>query len=692
MRLRAAAHAAAVGAVALATTTAGLLVLDRLFPPDLDRLDDRSVVVVDSEGELLRAFAAGDGRWRLPVDVEAVDPRLQAMLIGYEDRRFPWHPGIDPLASMRALWQWIAAGEIVSGGSTLTMQTVRLLEPRRRTLGSKLVEMARALQLEWRYSKARILSIYLTLAPYGGNIEGIRAATLSYFGKEPERLTDAEAALLVALPQSPERLRPDRFPSRAVEARDRVLQRLASIGLLSLEAATEARQMPVPAGRRPAVVGAPHLAQRLLGQPGLDGIVRTTIEGSLQRNLETLAQRHQRALERGATLAILVVDSASRVLAYIGSADFMAETALGQNDMVRAVRSPGSALKPFIYGLAFDELLLHPETLMADVPTRFGDYAPQNFDRHYRGEVTAREALQLSLNVPAVATLDRLGAVRFAGSLAEAGVPLHLPQGAQPGLPIALGGVGATLEELVTLYAALSAGGEVKPLRYTEGKSPAVRLVSPLAAWYVTDILRQSPLPENLLAASSRKAGRAIAFKTGTSYGYRDAWAFGYDGGYTVGVWVGRPDGSFSPGRMGRDSAAPILFEVFDRLPDAGLPPGHPPDGALLVSNSGLPPGLRRFGVGPGTIAAGLRAGGPTILFPVDGSTLELRRSADALAVLPLRAGGGELPLFWLVNGAPVTGAPFRRQTQWTPDGPGFARITVIDGEGRSASAAVWLQ
>jgi penicillin-binding protein 1C len=695
-------HIAAWAVAAAVALTATALALDRLFPPDLARLADHSTLVLDDGGRLLTPFTAADGRWRLPVNVGEVDPRYLRMLVAYEDKRFASHPGVDPLAVGRAMLQWAGEGRVVSGASTLTMQTVRLLEPRPRTIGAKLIEMARAPQLEWRYDKATILGMYLTLAPFGGNLEGVRAASLFYFGKEPDRLTDAEAALLVALPQSPEVLRPDRHAAAARAARDRVIARVAAAGLLDDHAAAEAAAQPVPAQRRPAMRLAAHLSERLHQADANAPIIRTHIDGGLQSQLEVMARRQQLKLEQGATIALLVVENDGRkVRAYVGSGDFFDSARLGQNDMVQAVRSPGSTLKPFVYGLAFDDLIIHPETIVVDRPMRFGDYAPENFDKHYRGELTAREALQLSLNLPVVALLNRIGPMRLVGTLESAGTPLRLPDAAAaPGLPIVLGGAGITLADLVALYAGLADGGSVRPLRYLEAEPAAapVTIMQPAAAWYLTQILVDTPPPPGLLASRNRKLGRTIAYKTGTSYGFRDAWAIGYDSAYTVGVWVGRPDGTFSPGRMGRDAAAPVLFEVFDMLPR----PQHarsivfaatPPAGAIRASNADLPLPLRRFDPGPSALEAVLAAGdGPRIAFPADGATVDLMPPDGSLQPLLLRAEGGRMPLLWLVNGTPVTSSPFKRQAQVTPDGAGAARITVIDGSGAAASVEVWIQ
>jgi penicillin-binding protein 1C len=342
--------------------------------------------------------------------------------------------------------------------------------------------------------------------------------------------------------------------------------------------------------------------------------------------------------------------------------------------------------------MAFEDLIVHPETVVKDVPMRFGDYAPQNFDHLYRGEVTAREALQLSLNLPAVALLDRVGPARFAQRLGDAGAPLVLPdKHAQPGLPIALGGVGTSLERMVTLYSALAEGGMARPLLYRadEQKGAGHPLMSPVAAWYVTRILDETPPPERWLPAGNRRNASTVAYKTGTSYGFRDAWAVGVNARYTVGVWVGRPDGAFSAGRMGREAAAPILFQIFDQLPHGESAAGLPPAGAILGSTNDLPLNLQRFDPQPGleSGAAPQMLAGPAIQSPVDGATLDLARAS-----LVLTARGGALPLRWLVNGKPIDSAPFRRQAEWQPDGRGAARVTVIDGLGRSASAEVWLQ
>ncbi len=691
------------GACLLVAALAGAAVwLNAEYPLDLSRYEDRSVLVLDRNGELLRAFTTDDGMWRLAATVDEVSPLYLDMLLAYEDQRFRSHPGIDPIALTRAVGQLIWNRRVVSGASTLTMQVARLLEPRpERSLTDKLLEMARALQLEWHYTKDEILAIYLTLAPYGGNLEGVRAASFAYFGREPSVLTPGEAALLVALPQSPTRLRPDRAADRAAAARARVLDRAVARTVLSAEAAGEAGEQPVPQQRRGMPFHAPHLAATVTVRAPELQAHHTFIDAELQRALEDMGRRALPAFERHGNAAILVVDNATReVIGYLGSADFFAEDRAGQVDLARAIRSPGSTLKPFIYGMAFEELMVHPDTIINDVPQRFGDYAPSNFDPVYSGEVTVREALIRSLNIPAVAVLDRLGPARLGARLRESGGPLHLYESdAAPGLAIALGGAGMTLYDLVTLYTGLANGGEAATLRTgPEAEvAPSTLLLRPAANWYVTEILSSVAPPSALVNPVYARDGRRIAYKTGTSYGFRDAWALGYDADYTVGVWVGRPDGTPSPQRYGRNTAAPLLFRVFELLPAPGrdvLPP--PPSDVIDTAYDDLPPRLAHFDRRPSRMpddgALRLSQADLRIDFPADGTVVELPPMDQALDTLPLIALGGQRPLTWVVNGRPVPSSPLGRSTEWHPDGIGQTRITVIDAGGATATVEVWLQ
>ncbi len=676
---------AAIGAIA------AIAALDFLFPPPLDRYLDQSVVVYAEDGSILRPFLSADDKWRVAATPQDVDPNYIAALKTFEDKRFDDHWGVDPAAVLRAAFQNVSNGRVVSGASTITMQTARLLEPGGRGLHAKIRQAVRALQLERRYSKNEILSIYLTLAPFGGNLEGVRAASLSYFQKEPKRLLLSEIALLVALPQSPERLRPDRFPKRAHQARQKIIDRLLAENKITAMAAKEAKADPAINKRHAMPFRAPHLAQRLKAQNGR--AVGTHINASAQSGLERLAARELRWFGDGGNLAILVVENETRaVRAYLGGADYWGPA--GQVDLVRAVRSPGSTLKPFIYGMAFDEMPIHPATLIEDRPTLFGDYAPRNFSRNFQGTVTVREALQWSLNVPAVALLDRLGPQHFHTRLLRSGVALSY-RGRQlvPSLPMALGGVGTTLSDLVMIYASLADDGHVAPLRLVPGKvsetPSAFRLISAEASWYVADILRQSPLPDGLAQGQGFQRGRQIAFKTGTSYGFRDAWAIGVSPTYTVGVWIGRADGSTRPGRYGRNEAAPLLMKVFDLLPTEERTLAPAPASVLHASNNrALPPSMRRFM--PKQTVEAANSVPLQVMFPPNGATVSLPSASDSDG-LALRSSGGAKPVRWLIDGKLVTAATARNRTYWRPDGEGFSTVTAIDAKGQSATSHIRL-
>jgi penicillin-binding protein 1C len=680
----------AIAAAAMFLTAVAVAGTYLLLPsPSLDRGRSASVLVLASDGSILRGFLTGDGKWRLPVKPDKVDPLYRRMLIAAEDRRFASHIGFDPIAGLRAAGQFGTSGHVVSGASTLTMQVARLLERHPRSLTAKIGEIADALALERRLSKANVLGLYLTLAPFGGNLEGVRAASLAYFGKEPARLSVAEGALLVAIPRSPERLRPDRHPEAARAARDRVLLRMAEAEEISPAALSEAREEDVPRLRLAMPFRAPHLARALRNEDPAAPTHHTAIEPLLQQRVEALLKREVLALDPEASFAAIVVDNRDRrVLAYVGNGDFGAVARRGTLDMARAVRSPGSALKPFIYAMGFDRLILHPETVLEDRPRHFADYAPADFDGRFQGEVTAREALQYSLNLPAVAVLDRLGPSRFTAALAAAGIGLRLPEpAAEPGLAVALGGAGITLADLVRLYVALSNGGEVAPLRYRTDDPPArgTAIFGPLAAWYVNDILADAPAPPGVPPAEVRR-GRPLAFKTGTSYGYRDFWAIGYDREVTIGVWAGRPDGTPMPGRSGRLTAAPVMFKIADLVGPPSLQNGaRPPSGALLLGRNDLPPRLRRLD--PGPLAQSAAPGGaPKIVYPPDGALIEWHGEE-----LSLEATGGRRPFRWLVDGKPLAPGLPRRTIYWQPEGIGFSHLTVIDAEGRSAHSTVRL-
>ncbi len=672
----------AIGAASLVLVSLAF-VLDALFPPDLSRYLHASTEVTARDGTLLRPFLTRDGMWRLRTAPSDVEPRYIALLLAAEDKRFLDHPGVDPMALLRAAGQWTLAGHIVSGGSTLTMQVARLLEPHRRGMAGKLHDIVRALQLERRYSKDDILAMYLTLAPFGGNIEGVRAASLSYFGKEPARLTDAEAALLVALPQSPTRRRPDRHPMEATAARDRLLDRLAGSGAIDPARAREAAENPVAVARGALPAWAPQFAAGLARTAPPGARIRGTIDMGLQRAVSGLVDRETSALDPKVGLAVLVVDNRTRAIrAFVSGRG--ADKAGAFLDLTMTRRSPGSALKPFVYGLAFDGLMLHPETVIDDSPLDIAGYEPQNFDREWRGPVTAREALQQSLNIPAIRVMERVGPERFVARLRQAGATIRLQSG-KPGLAVALGGLGINLRDMTMLYAAIADDGQAAKLVSEEGaEAEKTPFLGPLADWYLRRILEQSPPPDGVVSPYLT-AGRAIAFKTGTSYGFRDAWAVGYSGAYTVGVWVGRVEGSPRPGAFGRNTAAPLVFDIFGLLPQEDSSPRPRPVEAIDASGAGaLPVTLRRLSDGAATR--------PHLVFPPAAATIDFLRDprGDARTVT-LRAQGGRPPLRWIVNGAPIPsdGGP---ALDWRPDGPGFVHVMVIDGADRSSRAVFRLK
>jgi penicillin-binding protein 1C len=615
--------------LALPALLVGLAVaLDRVFPPDLSRLDGVGTEVVDRSGRTLALLPAAGGVWRFRTAVDEVAPALVEALVATEDRHFRRHPGVNPLALARAAFQDLRAGRIVSGGSTLTMQAARLLEPRPRTLRAKAIEIFRAFQLEARFSKDEILGIWLTLAPYGGNLEGVRAGSLAWFGVPPRALDAAQAALLVAIPRRPEALRPDRHAERARALRDRVLG--ADGG------AVPTRRVALPRYAALAVSGLPRAPR-----------VATTIDLPLQAALERLATEQLRGLPAPAAMALLVADTDGEIRAL---------TTAGRVslDLTRAIRSPGSALKPFVYGLAFQDGIAGPETRLDDQPRRFGGYAPENFDRSFAGTVTAAEALRRSLNLPAVALLDRVGPLRFAATLRGAGVKLRMAPGAEASLPLALGGAGLTLREAASLYAALASDGTAPALHLLAGDGGVQRaLLSPRVAGQIAEVLTH-PLPDG---------GRdGIAWKTGTSWGGRDAWALGFDRQRVVAAWVGRADGTALPGATGASLALPLLGRVFDLLPEA-------PRTAPRVAN------VRSR---PTQLSDSLR-----LLFPPSGAVL----SGDG--PVTLRAMGGRRPLTFMVDGAPIATDPARREAAWLPNAPGFYRVTILDADGAAAHAAV---
>ena len=635
-------------------------------------LAETSVEVRDRNGDLLRAYTVEDGLWRLAVQPGAVDQSFVDMLIAYEDKRYFRHNGVDPLAMIRAAGQAVRNGGVVSGGSTITMQVARLLE-NSGTGGwsGKLRQIRVALALERRFSKQDILALYLTHAPYGSNLEGIRAGSLAWFGKEPNRLTPAQAALLVALPQAPESRRPDRQPQAARAARDRVMLRLAS--LIGQDAVSAALNSPVPTAQQVFPKLAPHMADRARASDPAAQRHDLTIDLELQSSLEALAARAVRDQDPNLSVAMVVVNyQTGETLASVGSARYDAQDERrGFIDMTRAVRSPGSTLKPLIYALAFDQGLAHPETMIDDRPVMFGSYAPQNFDGQFRGQIRIRDALQQSLNIPVVLLADELGPARILAALRRAGTRPEIP-GGQAGLAIALGGLGITLEDLVQLYAGLARAGQGVDVKWQTDtpQQPLGRLMSRSSAWQVGHILSG-------IAPPSEAARARLAYKTGTSYGYRDAWAIGYDGAHVIGVWMGRADGTPVPGAFGAGLAAPVLFEAFGRLKPSLTPLPPPPAETLIVQTAQLPQPLQVF---RGRNAVfDKSSGAPALDFPPDGAVL-----VNSATPLTLKFRGGVPPFTVYANGAPAGTAVFGQNIEIQRPDRGYSSLSVVDSTGQS--------
>ncbi|QEP42562.1 penicillin-binding protein 1C [Ectothiorhodospiraceae bacterium BW-2] len=673
-----------VAGLLLALCCVAWVVLQAALPRPLFEPLEYATELYSREGELLGVRLAADGYWRLQLDLSGVDPQLVHFLTLIEDRRFQTHPGVDLLALLRATGQLLWRGAIHSGGSTLTMQLVRLSDPSPRTLLYKLQQLGAALKLEQRWDKRQILRRYLELAPYGGNLEGVRAATRFYWQQEPQRLTLAQIALLLAIPQAPEARRPDRHPDNALAARDSILQQLLAQGVVSVADYQRAREQPLPLRYR-AANSLPYLWSAI---PTESRRQITTIEASIQRKLETISSREQQRLDRYSTLAAMVVNNRTReIVAWVGHGDYGDSDRHGYLDLTAAIRSPGSTLKPLFYALAMQQGGLHPQTIVLDQPFASGDYRPKNFTERFYGEVSLSEALRLSLNVPAVKVLHYVGSEPFIEQLKRAGVALQLSQ-SPPSLAIALGGVGVTLRQLLQLYSALADDGVVRPLQLlsTDGLTAvepiSEPLFTPLASAFVTESLAEAARPIGFSQQPYR-----LALKTGTSYGFHDAWAVGYNRDYTMAVWVGRADGGFSSPRVGLNDAAPLVWQLFQQLPQVGLPRYRLTEQQqrwLALSAAELPLGLRYF---PNDRAQA-EGGGMQWQQPPVSRLWRQRWQGEAVR---LQFSGGELPVSWFLDQRPVALKQLQRDWLWQPLQSGAYRVQVVDRLGRSLELRVEL-
>lgn len=544
-----------------------------------------SPVVLDRQGEILRQFTSEEGIFRYWVELREVSPLYLKALIAYEDRFFYRHFGVNPLATVRAGLQWLTHGHIVSGSSTLTMQVARLLEPHERSFKGKLWQMFRALQLESRLTKAEILTLYLNLAPMGGNLEGVETASRRYFSKSSNQLNANEVALLVALPQRPSLYRPDLYPLKAQEARNKVLSRMAKANLITKEEAAFLAQDIIALTPQTTPYYAPLFSERVRQESPEENRILTTLSKPLQTKVEAMLTRQKTHWPAHLSAAVLILHNPSHeVYSYVGSVDYFDKERFGYLDMVTRHRSPGSTLKPFLYGMALDYGIVHEASLLTDVSRSFAGYAPKNFDRKTQGAVPLYLALQQSLNIPAVQVGYHLTPYFFLKKLRQSGLTLLVDS---PNLAIFLGGLGMNLEDLTRLFSSLATQGEVYPLTFYPTSSSTIQdntdttggVLSSEASWLISDILsgsQSTPSPTTEVSSSITPHSqntyrsnnkRPIAWKTGTSYGYRDAFALGVSPDWTIGVWLGRPDGVPNLGSLASHYALPLLFNLFTLLP-----------------------------------------------------------------------------------------------------------------------------
>ena len=698
---------------------AGILLLAYLLclPRKLFRDVSYSTVVESAEGELLGARIAADGQWRFP-PCDSVPERFATALIQFEDRQFRWHPGVNPVALGRALVQNLKAGHVVSGGSTLTMQVIRLSRGRERTLWQKMVEAVLATRLELRCSKRQILTFYASHAPFGGNVVGLEAAAWRYFGRPPAELSWAEAATLAVLPNAPSTLHMGKGREELKAKRNRLLGRLLEHGDIDRETYQSAVEEPLPGEPLPLPSWASHYVENAPAGKR----TRTSLRFSLQKAVQTAADRmsDNLAAEGIADLAVEVMDNADgQVVAYVGNASAGRKRPGAQVDIARSPRSTGSILKPFLYEAALAEGVILPHTLLPDIPVNLGGFAPQNFDRQFYGAVPASEALYRSLNVPSVFLLRQYGVPKFHALLQRSGLTTLTRAPEHYGLSLILGGAEARLDEITAAYARTFCHSE----RSEESPGP-----ESLAIWYTLDALKEVNRPDELdwrLISSVRKA----AWKTGTSYGFRDAWAVGMTPRWTIGVWAGNADGHGVPGLTGARTAGPVLFEILNLLPaddswfempdresvfadvcqaSGMLATENCPRESLLIPATGLetapcpyhrsgefvlPPAMEWYYkphhpeyTGARKTSSALKA--MAFIYPESGSTLTLPRQLNGEvegAVFRVAHHSADATLWWHLDQTYVGETHFIHELRLAPD-KGKHTLTVVDGEGNTAS------
>lgn len=545
--------------------------LNWIFP--LPDKVEYSTLITDNKGEIVNAYLTRDQKWRMKTELNEISPLLQKTIVAKEDRHFYAHPGVNPFAVVRALFSNLFHMRRVSGASTITMQVAKALEPGRRNIWSKLREMFRAFQLELKYSKKEILQLYLNLVPYGGNIEGVKAASLFYFKKNPDHLSLAEITALSIIPNKPGALVIGKNNDLIVTERNRWLQKFADRHVFTQKEIEDALAEPLTATRGSLPHYIPHLAYRLKKGAGLKDppLIQTHIDLNTQLKTEKLVEDYIRTqrLKNIRNAAVVIIDNRTQqVITYVGSSGFSDTADGGQVNGAVAVRQPGSTLKPLLYAMCFDEGLLTPKTVITDVAVNFGGYAPENYDQKFNGYVSVEYALEHSLNIPAVKSLRLLGLDRFLQKLSDCHFRQVQKDRRKLGLSVILGGCGTSLEELTGLFSAFAHNGVyTSPLYSTrDAAGPAVRVASPAATFMINDILSKVNRPDFPVNWTATEHMPKIAWKTGTSYGRRDAWSIGYNKNYTVGVWTGNFSGAGAADLSGANIATPLLFKIFNTI------------------------------------------------------------------------------------------------------------------------------
>lgn len=541
--------------------------LNLIFPVP-DKIE-YSTVITDNKGEMINAYLTSDQQWRMKTELDEISPLLRKTIIAKEDKYFYYHPGVNPIAVTRAFFKNLFRMKRTSGASTITMQVARALEPRKRNIISKTIEMFRAFQLEWKYSKDEILQMYLNLVPYGGNIQGVKAASYLYFKKNPDHLSLAEITALSIIPNRPSSLVIGKNNDRIVEERNRWLKKFADEKVFTEKEIEDAIAEPLTATRNTVPHYIPHLSYKLKKRSGY--LVKTNIDLNTQLKTEKIVEDYVRAqrLKSIKNAAVIVIDNRThKVISYIGSSGFYDTLDGGQVNGADAVRQPGSTLKPLLYAICFDEGLLTPKTVITDVPVNYQGYAPENYDQKFNGYVTTEYALEHSLNIPAVKSLRSLGVEKMVYKLSLCNFSQVQKDQRKLGLSMILGGCGTTLEELTGLFASFANDGYYISPSYTQSDTNhrRINIISPAANYMINEILSKVNRPDFPLNWTATEKMPKIAWKTGTSYGRRDAWSIGYSKNYTVGVWTGNFSGVGAADLSGANIATPLLFRIFNTI------------------------------------------------------------------------------------------------------------------------------